>query len=73
MSYVVTRAGTFGAVVRTYTTTAGVPSVVIRWGPLGWVSPVFAKDVRLLKSRYEAEARAEAVAWLREQDPGLAS
>ena len=63
--YAATRGGTFGVVHRTYRNEDGVPMAVIRWGPLGWLTPVYWKDVRLLSSTYEGEARAEADAWLK--------
>jgi hypothetical protein len=34
--------------------------VIIRWGPLGWITPVYERDTHELLSPYESEARAEA-------------
>ena len=65
MAYVVSTGGTFGVVERIYRTESGEPMVVIRWGPLGWLTPVRGRDVRLLRSNYESEARTEAEEWLR--------
>jgi len=39
--------------------------VIIRWGPLGWITPVKKKDCKPLASRYEAKALKEAEEWLR--------
>ena len=58
--YVVTRGGTFGRVVRTYRNEDGVPMCVIQWGPLNWITPVYAADVFALSSKYESKARQEA-------------
>lgn len=62
--YVISRGGTFGVVSRRYVTEAGEPMVVIRWGPLGWLTPVREQDTRQLSSPYEAEAQQEARRWL---------
>jgi hypothetical protein len=70
--YVITKGGTFGVVVREYTSERGAPCVVIRWGPLGWITPVEAADCYQLRSSYESEARIEAERWLREQTTPLA-
>lgn len=64
--FVVTRAGTFGVVTRRYTNEDGAALAIIRWGRLGWHTPVYCKDVHQLKSSYESEARLEAEAWLEE-------
>ncbi len=70
MSYVVSKGGTFGTIRRWYTTEAGVPMVVIEWGPLGWLTPVPESECKRLSSRWESEALAEARAWLAEQLAG---
>jgi hypothetical protein len=62
--YVVSRGGTFGIAKRNYTTESGEDCVVIQWGPLGWITPVRARDCKQLASSYEREAREEAEAWL---------
>ena len=62
MGYVVSRGGTFGVVKRIYD---GGKNVLIRWGPLGWITPVAYSDVKFLKSNYECEARKEAEEWLK--------
>lgn len=62
--YVVTRGGTFGRVVRSWVGEAGWVSL-IKWGPLGWLTPVASEDVHYLRSAYESEARREAEEWLR--------
>jgi|GEM_PF-6833083 len=67
MGYVVSRAGTFGTEQRSYENADGVHMVVIRWGPLGWLTPVPYADVKRLRSSFESEARAEAEAWLATQ------
>ena len=64
MGYVVSKNGTFGVMHRRYVTEEGVPAVLIRWGPLGLLTPVKEEDVKFLKSRYEDEARKEAEEWL---------
>ena len=66
--YVVSKSGTFGTVDRTYTTDAGVRVGLIRWGTLGWLSPVPEADCKQLTSRYESEAKDEARAWVRAQE-----
>jgi len=63
--YVVSKRGTFGVVQREYRTESGVDMVIIRWGPLGWITPVKKKDCKPLASRYEAKALKEAEEWLR--------
>ena len=62
--YVVSKGGTFGVVEREYLTYLGVEMIVIKWGPLGWFTPVEKSSCRNLSSRYEAEARKEAEEWL---------
>lgn len=62
--YVVSIGGTFGVVHRRYASEDGVPCVVIRWGPLGMLTPVKEEDVKFLRSSYEKEARQEAEEWL---------
>lgn len=62
--YVVSRGGTFGVVHRRYHNEEGEPMVIIRWGPLGWLTPVFERDVKNLSSSFQSEARKEAEAWL---------
>lgn len=70
VSYVVSRSGTFGVAVRTYLTShEQVPMVLIRWGILGWLTPVAVADVRWLSSAFESEARAEAERWIKAQGP----
>ena len=64
--YVVSRGGTFGVVEREYLTEDGVPMAVIRWGPLGWLTPTRVEDIKQLSSRFEAEAREQALKWLTE-------
>jgi hypothetical protein len=64
MSYVVSKSGTFGVVQREYTTDSGVAMVVIRWGPLSWITPVAASECLRLRSENESEARQEAEEWL---------
>ncbi len=58
--YVVSKGGTFGTVKRTYRNDAGVPHVVVRHGPLGWLTPVPESEIMQLSSRYESEALLEA-------------
>jgi NAD kinase len=65
---IVSKRGTFGTVKRWYTTEAGVPCVVIEWGPLGWLTPVEEADCKRLRSRFESEARAEAEEWIASLD-----
>lgn len=60
VGYVVSRGGTFGIEDRRYHTLSGVEVVVIRWGPLGWLTPVPASDVITLASTFECDARKEA-------------
>lgn len=60
MSYVISRKGTFGVVTRSYVTDAGVRMAVVRWGPLGWLSPIPWDELYRCTSAYEAEARLEA-------------
>lgn len=57
--YVFTRAGTLGRVIRRYRTLSGVPMVVLRWGPLDWISPIPEADTYRCRSRYESEAARE--------------
>ncbi len=57
--YVVTTRGTFGVVVRTYMGSFE-EVVIIRWGPLGWITAAPISDCRQLNSTNEAEARKEA-------------
>jgi hypothetical protein len=64
VSYAVSSGGTFGVIERHYRTETGVAMVVIRWGTLGWLTPVPWSEVRLLRSLYASEARAEAEEWL---------
>ena len=61
MGYVITLAGTFGTVSRTYNNMQGRLCAVVTWGPLGWHTPVFYDDVIELHSAYESTARAEAM------------
>ena len=61
--YVVSRGGTFGVVSRMYRNSNGELCLVIRWEPLGWLTPVAAADCKQLQSSYESEARAEAEEW----------
>jgi hypothetical protein len=61
--YACARSGAFGVVVRVYVTGSGVPMAVLRWGPLGWITPIAAADLYACRSQYESEARAEAEAW----------
>jgi hypothetical protein len=63
MGYVVSRYGTFGVEHRSYTNESGVRMVVIRWGPMGWLTPVLESEVHRLRCSFESEARAEAEAW----------
>lgn len=70
--YVVSKGGTFGVLEREYITEDGVPMVVIRWGPLGWLTPVSKEKVRVLFHLcWESEARNEAVAWVRAETDAL--
>jgi len=62
--YVVSKGGTFGVVQREYLTDSGVRMIVIRWGPLGWITPVEKNACKNLASGYESEARKEAEEWL---------
>ena len=63
--YVVSRGGTFGTVVREWVSAlTGKEMLLIRWGPLRWVTPVNKEDVKQLASSYEAVAWQEAKAWL---------
>lgn len=64
--YVVSKGGTFGAIERCYMTGDGKEALVIRWGPLRWITPVLEADCKRLRSPYESEAKTEAEAWLRE-------
>lgn len=65
MGYVVSRGGTFGVVTRRYRSDlTGAPMCVIKWGPLGWLTPVEEVDIYWLASPYEALARREALMWL---------
>ena len=66
--YVVSKGGIFGVVEREYLTESGVEMLVIRWGPLGWLTPVEKSSCKNLSSRYEAEARKEAGEWLGSQN-----
>ena len=67
--YVVSKAGTFGTPLRSVTSDlTGEEIVIVRWGPLGWVSPVPAQELYQCKSSYEAEARAEAEDWVQKQE-----
>lgn len=66
--YVVSAGGTFGFVQRRYTTEDGVKMVVIRWGPLNWLTPVRADEIKKLDSSYQAYAKAQAEAWLAERE-----
>lgn len=66
IGYVVSKDGTFGTAHRCYRNEDGEPMVVIRWGPLGWLTPCFHRDVLVLKSSYESEALKEAEEWLAE-------
>jgi hypothetical protein len=63
--YVVSKGGTFGVVQRKYTTDNKVKMVIIRWGRLGWVTPVKEESCKFLSSPYELEARKEAEKWLK--------
>lgn len=60
--YVVSAYGTFGTVEREYVTEGGEPCVVIRWGPLRWLTPVRARDCKRVQSRAEARAWLEELA-----------
>jgi hypothetical protein len=60
MRYVVSINGTFGVEERRFITESGIEMVVIRWGPLGWRTPVPSSEIIHLKSAYESEARVEA-------------
>lgn len=62
--YVVSKGGTFGVVHRVYRDGSGGRCVVIRWGPLGWVTPVPESECKYLRSFFESEARAEAEEWV---------
>ena len=62
--FVVSKGGTFGVPKRRYRNEDGEPCVVIKWGPLGWITPVFERDVKYLESSYKGEARKEAEEWL---------
>lgn len=62
--YVVSKGGTFGVVQREYLTESGVWMIVIRWGPLGWITPVEKKACKSLISKYQKGARKEAEEWL---------
>lgn len=70
--YVVSKGGTFGVVYRSYVTESGVACVLIRWGRLGWLTPVVEADCRQLASGFERQAREEASAWLASLDAGSA-
>lgn len=67
--YMVSKGGTFGTLHRSYRADDGAEMCIIKWGPLGWLSPVRRDDVLMLKSAYESEARAEAEQWHREGCP----
>lgn len=43
--YVCSKYGTFGVVEREYLTTEGVEMVLIKWGPLSWITPVRKDEV----------------------------
>lgn len=58
--YVISRGGTFGVVQRRYRDDSGDMCLIVRWGPLGWLTPVKERDCIQLHSRYESEARREA-------------
>lgn len=62
--FVVSKAGTFGTVERCYRNEEGEPMVVIRWGPMGLLTPCFQRGVKQLSSSYQPEARKEAEGWL---------
>lgn len=62
--YVVSAGGTFGIPEREYKTEDGTEMLLICWGPLRWLTPVRADEVKQLRSNYEAEAELEARAWL---------
>ena len=64
MPYVISKGGTFGVTERLYATEDGEKMILIRWGPLGWLTPVRDRDCQVLKSSYEIEAAAEAREWL---------
>jgi len=64
MPYVISKGGTFGVTERLYATEAGEKMILIRWGPLGWLTPVPDRECQVLKSRYESEAVPEALEWL---------
>lgn len=62
--YVVSKGGTFGVVRRQYRNGDGVSIIVIDWGQIGWLTPVYEADCKKLRSSYEGEARQEAIEWL---------
>jgi hypothetical protein len=56
--------GTFGTVQREYRTEDGVDMTVIKWGPMGWLTPVRRDDLIYLLSHFESEAKKEAIRYL---------
>ena len=66
--YVVSRGGTFGVVSRQYRNENGDKMLVIKHGPLQWVTPVYESDCYFCKSAYHSEALAEAMEWLKENN-----
>jgi hypothetical protein len=68
MGYVVSRKGTFGVIDRRYVNLEGKQMVVIRWGPLDWLTPVALSDIHECKGSYEGPAREEARAWVEAQE-----
>ena len=66
--YVITRGGLFGRVTRWYHSETG-RNAVVKWGPLGWLTPFAEVDLRHLKSPFEAEAKKEAAAIIAEWVP----
>ena len=64
--YVVSRGGTFGVVSRQYRNENGDSMLVIKHGPLQWVTPVYESGCHFCKSAHYSGALAEAVEWLEE-------
>jgi hypothetical protein len=59
--YVCSKNGTFGTVHREYISeTTGEKMVIVKWGVLGWLTPVLEKNLQQLRSPYERLARKEA-------------
>ena len=70
MGYVVSRKGTFGVIDRRYVSLEGKQMAVIRWGHLGWLTPVALSDIHECKGSYEGPAIEEARAWVEAQEDG---